>query len=83
MTRGMQNRWNGAAFDHDTMVKVPVLSEQITVALPIVSQADKTLTKLPSLSIFCMEYAKEIVMASGNPAHDRPTRTIRHHCHPF
>ena len=35
------------------VVRVPVLSEQMVVALPIVSQASRCLTRLLSLIIFC------------------------------
>ena len=35
------------------MVRVPVLSEQMVVALPIVSQASRWRTRLLSLIIFC------------------------------
>ena len=38
-------------------VSVPVLSEQIAVALPIVSQAESTRTKLLSRIIFCGSHA--------------------------
>ena len=49
------------------MVKVPVLSEQILFAPPIVSQASIFLTKLLSLSIFLTEKARERVTARGRP----------------
>ncbi len=48
-------------------VKVPVLSEQIVLAPPIVSHAYIFLTKLLSTSIFLTEKAKDNVTAKGNP----------------
>lgn len=40
------------------VVNVPVLSEQMAVALPIVSQASKCRTKLLSFIIFCKKKLK-------------------------
>ena len=37
------------------VVRVPVLSEQMVVALPIVSQASRWRTRLLSLIIFCQK----------------------------
>ncbi len=50
------------------MVNVPVLSEHIIDAPPIVSQAYNFLTKFWSFNIFLTEKASEIVTASGNPS---------------
>lgn len=49
-------------------VRVPVLSEQIVVALPIVSQAARDLIEHLSSYIFFVEYAREMVTASGSPS---------------
>ena len=49
-------------------VSVPVLSLQMSVALPIVSHAASTRIKFWSASIFRVEYANEIVTASGSPS---------------
>ena len=49
-------------------VRVPVLSEQMVVALPMVSQAAKWRIKLLSASIFMVEYAREMVTARGSPS---------------
>lgn len=49
------------------MVRVPVLSEQMLLAPPIVSQAYIFLTKFWSLSIFLTEKAREMVTDSGRP----------------
>ena len=49
-------------------VRVPVLSEQIVVALPMVSQAASCRIKHLSLYIFFVLYAKLIVTASGRPS---------------
>ena len=46
-------------------VSVPVLSEQMSVALPIVSHAARTRMRFWSFNIFRVEYASEIVTASG------------------
>lgn len=43
---------------HLLVVRVPVLSEQMAVALPMVSQASKCLTKLLSNIIFCNRFMK-------------------------
>mmetsp|Transcript_39858 Transcript_39858/g.65310 ORF Transcript_39858/g.65310 Transcript_39858/m.65310 type:complete len:210 (-) Transcript_39858:914-1543(-) len=50
------------------VVNVPVLSEQMVVALPIVSHACKWRTKLLSSNIFFIEYANAMVTANGNPS---------------
>ena len=57
-------------------VKVPVLSEQIVLAPPIVSHAYIFLTRLLSLSIFFTEYAKDSVTAKGNPSGIATTITV-------
>jgi hypothetical protein len=49
-------------------VNVPVLSEQMSVALPIVSHAANTRIKLLSFNIFRVEYAREMVTAKGRPS---------------
>ncbi|TNN49864.1 hypothetical protein EYF80_039906 [Liparis tanakae] len=66
------------------MVSVPVLSEQMAVALPIVSQASKWRTSVKpvrigheSLGYFTFtEYAREMVTASGRPSGTATTRTV-------
>lgn len=50
------------------VVSVPVLSEQMAVAFPIVSHASKCRTKLLSFIIFLTEYASDRVTASGSPS---------------
>mmetsp|Transcript_211 Transcript_211/g.230 ORF Transcript_211/g.230 Transcript_211/m.230 type:complete len:214 (+) Transcript_211:727-1368(+) len=57
-------------------VRVPVLSEQMAVAPPMVSQAANTRTKLLSFIIFFIEYAKEIVTASGKPSGTATTTMV-------
>jgi hypothetical protein len=57
-------------------VRVPVLSEQIQFAPPIVSQADIYLTKLLSNNIFLTENAKERVTAKGSPSGMATTITV-------
>ena len=49
-------------------VKVPVLSEQMAVALPIVSQLFKTRTKLPFCAILVVANANAKVTARGKPS---------------
>ena len=49
-------------------VKVPVLSEQITVALPNVSTAGNFLTIAFLLTIFCTPIANTIVDTATNPS---------------
>lgn len=49
-------------------VKVPVLSEQICVALPIVSDDAILLTRLLSFCIYLLEKESEIVTARGRPS---------------
>lgn len=50
------------------LVNVPVLSEQIILAPPIVSQAYNLLTKFLSLAILLTEKAKANVTAKGSPS---------------
>jgi hypothetical protein len=57
-------------------VRVPVLSEQILLAPPIVSQAYIFLTKLLSSSIFFTENASESVTESGSPSGMATTMTV-------
>ncbi len=49
------------------MVSVPVLSEQMLFAPPIVSQAYIRLTRFWSSNIFLTEKAKESVTERGSP----------------
>ena len=49
-------------------VSVPVLSEQIFVAPPMISQEDNSFTRLFSSFILFTENAKAIVTASGRPS---------------
>lgn len=58
------------------MVKVPVLSEQMQSALPIISQALSLLTKLCSFSISLTENARESVTAKGRPSGIATTTTV-------
>lgn len=58
------------------MVRVPVLSEQILLAPPIVSQASIFLTKLLSRSIFLTETARERVTDRGSPSGMATTMTV-------
>mmetsp|Transcript_1868 Transcript_1868/g.3026 ORF Transcript_1868/g.3026 Transcript_1868/m.3026 type:complete len:248 (+) Transcript_1868:694-1437(+) len=58
------------------VVNVPVLSEQMVVAFPMVSHADKWRTKFLSISIFFIEYANEIVTANGNPSGTATTTMV-------
>ena len=48
------------------VVKVPVLSEQMAVALPIVSHASKCRTKLLSCIIFCENTEQQIKLCHGD-----------------
>lgn len=57
-------------------VKVPVLSLQIVVAEPMVSQADSLRTKALSAIIFCMEYARVKVTAKGKPSGTATTTIV-------
>lgn len=50
------------------LTSVPVLSEQMVVALPIVSQARSTRTRLFSFSSLVVAKARASVTASGNPS---------------
>lgn len=56
---------------------MPVLSEQILLAPPIVSQAAIFLTKLLSTNIFLTEKAKDKVTARGRPSGIATTTTVR------
>ncbi len=58
------------------VVSVPVLSEQMAVALPIVSQASRWRTRLLSLSTFPTEKASASVTASGSPSGTATTSTV-------
>ncbi len=49
-------------------VSVPVLSEQMTVAEPIVSQATSWRTRLLARVIFCMARASDTVTLIGRPS---------------
>lgn len=49
-------------------VRVPVLSVQIYVALPIVSQDSNFLTRLFSCTILALEKLKDMVTAKGKPS---------------
>mmetsp|Transcript_4769 Transcript_4769/g.13708 ORF Transcript_4769/g.13708 Transcript_4769/m.13708 type:complete len:259 (+) Transcript_4769:3629-4405(+) len=57
-------------------VSVPVLSEQMADAPPMVSQAASTRTKLLSFIIFFMEKAREMVTAKGRPSGTATTRMV-------
>ena len=57
-------------------VNVPVLSEQMVVALPIVSQAAKYFTMLFNLDIFCWATANARVTARGKPSGIATTRIV-------
>jgi hypothetical protein len=57
-------------------VNVPVLSEQMSVALPIVSHAANTRIKLLSFNILRVEYAREMVTAKGRPSGMATTTTV-------
>jgi hypothetical protein len=70
-----------SSFQKDTKdilfyVKVPVLSEQIIDAPPIVSHAAILRTKLLSKSIFLVEYASDNVTANGSPSGMATTTTV-------
>jgi hypothetical protein len=58
------------------IVRVPVLSEQMLLAPPIVSQASIFLTKLLSVSICLTETANERVTDRGNPSGIATTITV-------
>mmetsp|Transcript_8763 Transcript_8763/g.20683 ORF Transcript_8763/g.20683 Transcript_8763/m.20683 type:complete len:303 (-) Transcript_8763:996-1904(-) len=58
------------------VVNVPVLSEQMVVAPPMVSHADKCRTRFWSLSIFLTENASAIVTASGRPSGTATTKIV-------
>lgn len=57
-------------------VRVPVLSEQMLVAFPIVSQAARTRMKFCSSSICLVEYASEMVTANGRPSGTATTTMV-------
>ena len=57
-------------------VSVPVLSEQIVVAEPMVSQALRALTRLLSAIIFDEEKARDRVTASGRPSGTATARIV-------
>lgn len=59
------------------MVKVPVLSEQMLLAPPIVSQASSFRTKLLSTNIFLTEKARDKVTARGRPSGMATTTTVK------
>ena len=58
------------------MVRVPVLSEQMVLAPPMVSQASIFLTRLLSSNIFFTENAKESVTDRGSPYGIATTMTV-------
>lgn len=58
------------------MVRVPVLSEQMLLASPIVSQAYILRTKLLSVSICFTETARESVTERGSPSGTATTMTV-------
>mmetsp|Transcript_122106 Transcript_122106/g.182354 ORF Transcript_122106/g.182354 Transcript_122106/m.182354 type:complete len:269 (+) Transcript_122106:854-1660(+) len=58
------------------VVRVPVLSEQMVVAPPIVSHALRCRTRFWSLSIFLTENASAIVTASGRPSGTATTKIV-------
>ena len=58
------------------IVRVPVLSEQMLLAPPIVSQAYIFLTKLLSVSICLTETARERVTERGSPSGMATTITV-------
>jgi len=58
------------------LVRVPVLSEQMLFAPPIISQDDIFLTKLLSMSILEIEYAKDIITAKGRPSGTATTTIV-------
>ena len=58
------------------VVKVPVLSEHILFAPPIVSHAYIFLTRFSSSSIFFTEKARDKVTASGSPSGIATTITV-------
>lgn len=58
------------------VVRVPVLSEHTVVALPIVSQARRTRTRLFSLSMRVVAKARASVTASGRPSGTATTMMV-------
>lgn len=58
------------------LTRVPVLSEQIAVALPIVSHARRTLTRLFSFNIFVVAKARASVTARGKPSGTATTMMV-------
>ena len=57
-------------------MSVPVLSEHILFAPPMVSQASILRTKLLSYSILCTDTANDNVTESGNPYGIATTTTV-------
>lgn len=57
-------------------VKVPVLSLQMFVALPMISQHYRCLTRLFSSFILLTEKASEIVTAKGSPSGTATTMIV-------
>jgi hypothetical protein len=58
------------------LVILPVLSEQILVTPPIISQEDSYFTRLFSSFILLTEYAKAIVTANGSPSGTATTTIV-------
>ena len=58
------------------IVRVPVLSEQMLLAPPMVSHAYIFLTKFSSSNIFLTENASDRVTASGSPSGMATTMTV-------
>ena len=58
------------------VVRVPVLSEHMVVAAPMVSHEFKFRTKLLSSIIFLTENAREMVTARGSPSGMATTSTV-------
>ena len=50
------------------IVRVPVLSEQMLFAPPMISQEERRFTKFLSISMRLTEYANDIITASGRPS---------------
>ena len=61
---------------HLRIIYLPVLSVQIVVAQPIVSQALNVLTILLSFIIFLLENASDNVTANGRPSGTATARTV-------
>jgi len=58
------------------VVSVPVLSEQMVVAPPMVSHALRCRTRFWSLSIFFTEKARAMVTARGSPSGTATTKMV-------